>query len=134
RPDPRQFSGLVQELPAQIRNRALSSENWPPRRASRPESLGFCVAPNPPLLPCRETWHFRNPLSRNSSNPCFQGSPPPCLSFPASERVSTPTGSSRRLRRNVPVSSRRSEEHTSELQSLAYLVCRLLLEKKKKTQ
>src|SRR3989441_8323660 len=26
----------------------------------------------------------------------------------------------------------RSEEHTSELQSLAYLVCRLLLEKKKK--
>src|SRR2546425_4584826 len=28
----------------------------------------------------------------------------------------------------------RSEEHTSELQSLAYLVCRLLLEKKKKSQ
>src|SRR2546425_7268827 len=26
---------------------------------------------------------------------------------------------------------KRSEEHTSELQSLAYLVCRLLLEKKK---
>src|SRR2546425_6982403 len=34
----------------------------------------------------------------------------------------------RRLRRRNP----RSEEHTSELQSLAYLVCRLLLEKKKK--
>src|SRR2546425_4960369 len=30
--------------------------------------------------------------------------------------------------RSVPA---RSEEHTSELQSLAYLVCRLLLEKKK---
>src|SRR2546425_7343966 len=28
----------------------------------------------------------------------------------------------------------RSEEHTSELQSLAYLVCRLLLEKKKKSR
>src|SRR3989441_10790302 len=28
----------------------------------------------------------------------------------------------------------RSEEHTSELQSLAYLVCRLLLEKKKNNQ
>src|SRR2546425_3622490 len=28
--------------------------------------------------------------------------------------------------------NKRSEEHTSELQSLAYLVCRLLLEKKKK--
>src|SRR5687767_15298154 len=33
----------------------------------------------------------------------------------------------------VPDRTRRSEEHTSELQSLAYLVCRLLLEKKKKT-
>src|SRR2546425_9119765 len=33
---------------------------------------------------------------------------------------------------DVPLCSRsRSEEHTSELQSLAYLVCRLLLEKKK---
>src|SRR2546425_8882299 len=31
----------------------------------------------------------------------------------------------------VLVAQRRSEEHTSELQSLAYLVCRLLLEKKK---
>src|SRR2546425_3809148 len=32
----------------------------------------------------------------------------------------------------VPAIDPRSEEHTSELQSLAYLVCRLLLEKKKK--
>src|SRR2546425_12302584 len=31
-----------------------------------------------------------------------------------------------------PRPATRSEEHTSELQSLAYLVCRLLLEKKKK--
>src|SRR5206468_9195961 len=31
-----------------------------------------------------------------------------------------------------PVPSRRSEEHTSELQSRSDLVCRLLLEKKKK--
>src|SRR5205823_13803672 len=37
----------------------------------------------------------------------------------------------RRPRRPI-APSRRSEEHTSELQSLAYLVCRLLLEKKKK--
>src|SRR5205823_12991136 len=33
---------------------------------------------------------------------------------------------------NILVTPARSEEHTSELQSLAYLVCRLLLEKKKK--
>src|SRR3712207_8706813 len=31
----------------------------------------------------------------------------------------------------APVSLQRSEEHTSELQSRQYLVCRLLLEKKK---
>src|SRR2546425_7803581 len=34
----------------------------------------------------------------------------------------------------TPFGLLRSEEHTSELQSLAYLVCRLLLEKKKHTQ
>src|SRR3712207_7697285 len=32
-----------------------------------------------------------------------------------------------------PPAGRRSEEHTSELQSRQYLVCRLLLEKKNKT-
>src|SRR2546425_7687493 len=35
--------------------------------------------------------------------------------------------------RREPGLVHRSEEHTSELQSLAYLVCRLLLEKKKIT-
>src|SRR3712207_7517421 len=48
-----------------------------------------------------------------------------------------PCGSRRRARRRSPVPPRgtrcRSEEHTSELQSRQYLVCRLLLEKKKKT-
>src|SRR2546425_5801183 len=34
----------------------------------------------------------------------------------------------------TPYHTERSEEHTSELQSLAYLVCRLLLEKKKKNK
>src|SRR5215510_16213353 len=35
---------------------------------------------------------------------------------------------------SMTVCCRRSEEHTSELQSRGHLVCRLLLEKKKKTQ
>src|SRR3712207_8443177 len=39
----------------------------------------------------------------------------------------------RRRRRDDHVRIARSEEHTSELQSRQYLVCRLLLEKKKKT-
>src|SRR5687768_18038487 len=37
-----------------------------------------------------------------------------------------------RIDRPVPPRHRRSEEHTSELQSRLHLVCRLLLEKKKK--
>src|SRR5205823_11032510 len=37
-----------------------------------------------------------------------------------------------RMAAGALVGRERSEEHTSELQSLAYLVCRLLLEKKKK--
>src|SRR3989442_12999958 len=41
----------------------------------------------------------------------------------------------RRCPRNVRASAHhRSEEHTSELQSRPHLVCRLLLEKKKKTK
>src|SRR2546425_9684412 len=48
-----------------------------------------------------------------------------------------PPGAQRRAHAHARCTSRprrfrRSEEHTSELQSLAYLVCRLLLEKKKK--
>src|SRR2546425_9447076 len=44
----------------------------------------------------------------------------------------TPTALPRRL--TASTAATRSEEHTSELQSLAYLVCRLLLEKKKKNK
>src|SRR5687767_15617580 len=47
--------------------------------------------------------------------------------FPRSQRALSYTGQP-----NGNYAERRSEEHTSELQSLAYLVCRLLLEKKKK--
>src|SRR3712207_8126093 len=45
-----------------------------------------------------------------------------------------PTGLVDRLRRHDLRLGQRSEEHTSELQSRQYLVCRLLLEKKKKTK
>src|SRR3712207_8515670 len=39
----------------------------------------------------------------------------------------------RPLPARAPAAAGRSEEHTSELQSRQYLVCRLLLEKKKKS-
>src|SRR2546425_7996416 len=57
-------------------------------------------------------------------------------------RAQAPRGAQRHRRMNAILPglvarrgyhAARSEEHTSELQSLAYLVCRLLLEKKKIT-
>src|SRR5687767_15778486 len=45
-------------------------------------------------------------------------------------RISHGAGPPGRSCRDVRRTRWRSEEHTSELQSLAYLVCRLLLEKK----
>src|SRR5262249_60888719 len=48
--------------------------------------------------------------------------------------VSSSTAPSPCRTSTMPRTSRRSEEHTSELQSLTNLVCRLLLEKKKNTK
>src|SRR2546425_7999780 len=50
---------------------------------------------------------------------------------PSTSAVCWPTSGAGPLGSLVDFKDTRSEEHTSELQSLAYLVCRLLLEKKK---
>src|SRR2546422_8407657 len=50
---------------------------------------------------------------------------------PGKAELSPCAGSADSIRRR-PRPGRRSEEHTSELQSRLHLVCRLLLEKKKK--
>src|SRR2546422_4804422 len=49
-------------------------------------------------------------------------------------RAPPPSGSSADRQPEGPRTRRRSEEHTSELQSRLHLVCRLLLEKKKNAQ
>src|SRR5437660_8585178 len=72
--------------------------------------------------------------------------PPRSTLFPYTTLFRSPLTSSSRAARSKPESTcssrnpsrrpsarpRRSEEHTSELQSRGHLVCRLLLEKKKK--
>src|SRR2546425_2042487 len=55
-----------------------------------------------------------------------------CLRPPGERRRDVRTTPDAQVRVESVRAGRRSEEHTSELQSLAYLVCRLLLEKKKK--
>src|SRR5438045_5447462 len=54
--------------------------------------------------------------------------PSPAPARPAARARGAPTASPRTP---PPATGSRSEEHTSELQSLRHLVCRLLLEKKK---
>src|SRR3712207_7221980 len=56
---------------------------------------------------------------------CSRVRPTLCAHFPAEQREET--------RSRKADGGERSEEHTSELQSRQYLVCRLLLEKKKHT-
>src|SRR3712207_7367467 len=82
--------------------------------------------------PPRSTLFPYTTLFRSSSAPRPQTNPS-ATTPPKGGRVQAPsvpgsTGTTSRC----PIS--RSEEHTSELQSRQYLVCRLLLEKKKKVK
>src|SRR3989441_8029387 len=78
---------------------------------------------------CRRSWHTTLPvLSPRPKSSFGERMSPICSSrFPAPKKGFRPL--KRRSIRAYRLT--RSEEHTSELQSLAYLVCRLLLEKKK---
>src|SRR3712207_6921429 len=77
-----------------------------------------------------------SPLSLPDALPILHGYPPfggqPALKEAIAERYAIDHGVDLDPEREVAVIPR-SEEHTSELQSRQYLVCRLLLEKKKNT-
>src|SRR2546425_9276515 len=114
-----------------------------PRASSSPIAFSRCVLPRP-LFPTSTsglyffpgrsraaraaltaTW-FDAPTAKAASGNAADGpggGAPPSRTLAAASSASLSRSGSRNTR---------SEEHTSELQSLAYLVCRLLLEKKKK--
>src|SRR2546425_9511227 len=80
--------------------------------------------------PPRSTLFPYTTLFRSTDRGRFEATP---LLVDGMLYVSTPLGSVVALDPATGAERwKRSEEHTSELQSLAYLVCRLLLEKKKK--
>src|SRR5205823_13771620 len=79
---------------------------------SRSISAGRPVVLDTALLPCS----FLPPSAKETRSDCL--CPDGCA----------PRGNVRYIA--ATLAAARSEEHTSELQSLAYLVCRLLLEKK----
>src|SRR5690348_17603002 len=64
----------------------------------------------------------------------FRSAATSCSTPPVGSRSSSTTWCAPNSRPTSSPCSRRSEEHTSELQSPVHLVCRLLLEKKKKKQ
>src|SRR5258708_39678659 len=72
-------------------------------------------------------------LSLHDALPISRRWPAPARSSGRSESPACAGARSRAESGRTP-RARRSEEHTSELQSPDHLVCRLLLEKKKKTQ
>src|SRR3712207_8404022 len=78
--------------------------------------------------PPRSTLFPYTTLFRSPPNTVSEPKPPQCPSLPGPpiSFLSPP-----KARRSLPprTQSLRSEEHTSELQSRQYLVCRLLLEK-----
>src|SRR3712207_7009493 len=83
---------------------------------------------------------FRSPAGRDAVHPAGRLRARRARDRPADVRRRAAAAQPRHLQRarpELPVvlrrrEARRSEEHTSELQSRQYLVCRLLLEKKKK--
>src|SRR5215212_10492468 len=116
-----------QRVPADVRHvLACHLARLPPRRpgavwntTGRSKSTGRAVLPVPAFLGTRRR-RIRDPLPGEFADRIAPDGR-------ASPEEAVRAG-------NLPVAPvpRRSEEHTSELQSLRHLVCRLLLEKKKK--
>src|SRR2546425_6758823 len=87
----------------------------PPRSTLFPYTTLFRSSSSTGSCSPRAWWHHH--LGVPDTTPTSTAAPGDAPSRPCLSRCST--------------AAHRSEEHTSELQSLAYLVCRLLLEKKK---
>src|SRR3712207_8479734 len=85
--------------------------------------------PRSTLFPYTTLFRSNRPIASEPSSSAGLGT-----SGPEARRSRFSTGVGCTVRPKGSPSRRRSEEHTSELQSRQYLVCRLLLGKKKKQQ
>src|SRR5712672_1913949 len=133
-------------MPSRIHTSSASraqSHSQSTNRSRRPIDISgfFPCAPLPssPSLSHPICARVSRPFAPNLFPSCTAG----CSSTPARNGAFSLHAAQIETTRRIPIpaspdrpcsnpGSVRSEEHTSELQSLAYLVCRLLLEKKKK--
>src|SRR5207244_12090428 len=109
-----------------------SCSSSPHYTARIPLSYSSPAPPDPHSFPTRRSSDLSvgpSASAPSSAARCEMDLSPGTSHSPDSRR----TGRTRKFTRGPPASSR-SEEHTSELQSPDHLVCRLLLEKKKKTE
>src|SRR5215208_6895496 len=109
-----------------LRTRALALR-VPACHSPRPVFLHFASARSPPL-PTRPVFFFNDTATTEIYTLSLHDALP--ISDAAAGARHRPAPLPGRPRHPL----RRSEEHTSELQSRGHLVCRLLLEKKKKQQ
>src|SRR2546422_4146104 len=124
--------------------RMISSNGWSGESRLRPPVFHFrklsCTRPSQGFRKSPQGSQLDRGITVTSADsPCaFLGRSPPRSVFTSrmiSPRFSKPAsiiGTYTRCESNGLVAMKRSEEHTSELQSRLHLVCRLLLEKKKK--
>src|ERR1041384_7346364 len=118
-----------QRSPSAGRGPRRSAVSWPkpsfPRSSGRRTTAAWLTSWQPARGRCSTASSRCRPCAATAAS-----SPPKSASHPSAWVNSTcsPPSSAMLPSANGP---RRSEEHTSELQSLAYLVCRLLLEKTK---
>src|SRR3712207_8175919 len=92
--------------------------------------------PRSTLFPCTTLFRSRRDRPLHQRYSATAASPTPRESGSNSSASSSSRRGARKVGRPPPSTSSvepRSEEHTSELQSRQYLVCRLLLAKKKDT-
>src|SRR5438477_8239768 len=88
--------------------------------------------PSSTLFPYTTLFRSLRPALRRRSSCLREASIAPACSLGEEDFPVEPRGLGRVSGRDQEVGRRRSEEHTSELQSHVNLVCRLLLEKKKR--
>src|SRR5437870_11238172 len=115
--------------------RAPLDERVMPQPVWKPASK--VVGPTSLLKENRPPGGTTTPLRRDAASAmlcCFSGTEPANAVRPSltSSRIPSWDASEPRTAGWATTSGSRSEEHTSELQSRGHLVCRLLLEKKKK--